>query len=345
MNKTTHQLLNDVNRAIIKFRGVYSTWSKKHDISYNEMLVLYTIRDNGYCTQKMICDSYLLPKQTINNVIGGMLKNGYLCDSPENSTGREKAYIFTDKGTAYAKPLLSSITIEGMGDFDSFHPLTNTYKIFTRTFDELPTVRAASDAGNTITIKQATADDPTALITVNNDSAKNVYRVIFTNEAGLGTAPLAFTEQKESSPEKAALLSMSAVFWDTVILCALTGIVIVSSLLRFPSLAENYTATTLTNAAFSLLPFGEPLLGISLIAFAYATLIGWSYFGAQAVHYLFGNNALTTYRLCYLGMIFLGSLLSLPLIWELTDFLNACMVLPNVFALFYLHRTIQPPKE
>ena len=83
------------------------------------------------------------------------------------------------------KPLLSSITIEGIDGFDSFHPLTNTYKIFTRTFDELPTVRAASDAGNTITIKQATADDPTALITVNNDSAKNVYRVIFTNEAGL----------------------------------------------------------------------------------------------------------------------------------------------------------------
>ena len=109
MNQKTHHLLNDVNRAIIKFRGVYSVWSKKHGISYNEMLVLYTIRDNGYCTQKMICDSYLLPKQTINNVIIGMLKNGYLSDSPENSTGREKAYIFTDKGTKYAKPLLASI--------------------------------------------------------------------------------------------------------------------------------------------------------------------------------------------------------------------------------------------
>jgi len=171
-----------------------------------------------------------------------------------------------------------------------------------------------------------------------------ISRGLFTNESGLGTAPLAFTENKESSPEKAALLPMSAVFWDTVILCALTGIVIISSLLRTPSLGESYTATTLTGAAFSLLPFGEVILGISLIAFAYATLIGWSYFGAQAVTYLFGNNTLRTYRFCYLGMIFLGSVLSLPLIWEMTDFINACMVLPNVFALFLLRRDILPPK-
>ncbi len=170
-----------------------------------------------------------------------------------------------------------------------------------------------------------------------------IARGLFTNEAGIGTAPLAFTENKESSPQKAALLSMSAVFWDTIILCALTGIVIVSSLLKSPSLADGYTATTLTSAAFSKLPGGELLLGISLIAFAYATLVGWSYFGAQAVTYLFGSGALHTYRICYLGMIFLGALLSLPLIWEMTDFINACMVLPNVTALFLLRRDIKPP--
>lgn len=170
-----------------------------------------------------------------------------------------------------------------------------------------------------------------------------IARGLFTNEAGLGTAPLAFTESEESSPEKAALLSMSAVFWDTVVLCALTGIVIISSLLRVPSLAGEYTATTLTSAAFSLLPCGELLLGISLIAFAYATLIGWSYFGSQAVTYLFGEGAMKTYRLCYLGMIFAGSVLSMPLIWELTDFINACMVLPNVLALFLLRRSVKAP--
>lgn len=172
-----------------------------------------------------------------------------------------------------------------------------------------------------------------------------IARGLFTNEAGLGTAPLAFTGDKESSPEKAALLSMSAVFWDTVILCALTGILIVSTLLRNPSLTEAYSATTLTSAAFSLLPFGELILSFSIIAFAYATLIGWSYFGAQSVQYLFGRQSLKTYRLCYLGMIFIGSILSLPLIWEMTDFINACMVLPNVLALFLLRCEIRPPKS
>ncbi len=109
MDAEAQQLINDLNRAIIKLRGVYSAWSKKHGVSYNEMLVLYTIRDNGFCTQKQICDSYLLPKQTVNHVISSMLDNGLLCDSPENSSGREKAFVFTDKGRAYAEPLLVSL--------------------------------------------------------------------------------------------------------------------------------------------------------------------------------------------------------------------------------------------
>jgi len=83
------------------------------------------------------------------------------------------------------KPLLLDLTVNGMPDFNSFHPLTNTYKIFTRTFDNLPTVKAIGERGDVVTVKQATSEDPTALITVNNESAKNVYRIIFTNEAGL----------------------------------------------------------------------------------------------------------------------------------------------------------------
>lgn len=109
MNKQTHELLDNVNRAVIKVRVVYSSWSKKHGIGYNEMLVLYTLRDNGFCSQKMICDSYLLPKQTVNNVIKGMVKNGHLIASPENDSGREKAYVLSEKGSEYAKPLLASL--------------------------------------------------------------------------------------------------------------------------------------------------------------------------------------------------------------------------------------------
>lgn len=109
MNKQTHELLDNVNRAVIKVRGVYSSWSKKHGIGYNEMLVLYTLRDNGFCSQKMICDSYLLPKQTVNNVIKGMVKDGRLIASPENNLGREKAYVLSKKGSEHAKPLLASL--------------------------------------------------------------------------------------------------------------------------------------------------------------------------------------------------------------------------------------------
>lgn len=109
MQNEALKLLGDINHAIIKYRGIYSAWSKKHGISYNEMLVLYTIRDNGFCTQKQICDSYLLPRQTINNVIRDMRERGLLAISSENCAGREKAFVLTEQGRAYAAPLLDSL--------------------------------------------------------------------------------------------------------------------------------------------------------------------------------------------------------------------------------------------
>ncbi len=104
------KLLADMNQAVIQFRGLYSAWSRKHGISYNEMLVLYTIRDCGFCTQKQICDNYLLPRQTINHVITDMRKRGLLTISPEHCSGREKAFVLTKNGRAYATPLLNSLT-------------------------------------------------------------------------------------------------------------------------------------------------------------------------------------------------------------------------------------------
>ena len=102
-------LWDQVNRAIIKFRGVYSAWSKKHGISYNEMLVLYTIRDNYYCTQKQICDSYLLPRQTINHVFAKMCENGIIEISEKYGKGKEKAFILTEYGKTYATPFIESL--------------------------------------------------------------------------------------------------------------------------------------------------------------------------------------------------------------------------------------------
>lgn len=105
--------LNDVNRAIIKFRGFSAAWAAEHNISYHEMLVFYTIREKGYCIQKQICDSYLLPRQTMNNVITALRKDGILTISEEYSMGREKAFVLTQKGNTYAEPFLDSLnTVE-----------------------------------------------------------------------------------------------------------------------------------------------------------------------------------------------------------------------------------------
>jgi len=111
MRKETLNLLNNINNAIIKFRGIYSSWSYVHGISYNEMLVLYTIREKGFCTQKQICDNYLLPRQTMNNVIIRLRKRGILQYSGEYSQGREKAFVLSEKGHEYAAPFLKSLDI------------------------------------------------------------------------------------------------------------------------------------------------------------------------------------------------------------------------------------------
>ena len=113
MNKTTESILNNINRAIIQFRGVYSEWSKKNNISYNEMLVLYTIREFGFCTQKQVCDSYLLPRQTINNVITRMRSESLIIPDPKHNIGREKAFVLTEEGKIYFENFMSDMnTVE-----------------------------------------------------------------------------------------------------------------------------------------------------------------------------------------------------------------------------------------
>jgi DNA-binding MarR family transcriptional regulator len=98
MEYKIQKLYDQVNQAIIRCRGVYSMWAKNNNVSYNRMLVLYTIREFGFCTQKQICDSYLLPRQTVNHVISEMKKDGILVVDPEKSTGKEKALVLTPEG-------------------------------------------------------------------------------------------------------------------------------------------------------------------------------------------------------------------------------------------------------
>jgi DNA-binding MarR family transcriptional regulator len=109
MDSQPQQLHNRVNHAIIKCRGVYSQWAKKYGVSYNRMLVFYTIRDTGYCTQKQMCDQYLLPRQTMNNIVAALCREGLLAEDPARRQGREKAYVLTAAGAEYSAKHLASL--------------------------------------------------------------------------------------------------------------------------------------------------------------------------------------------------------------------------------------------
>lgn len=167
-----------------------------------------------------------------------------------------------------------------------------------------------------------------------------IARGLFTNEAGLGTAGIAAASAMTTHPKRQALISMTATFWDTVIMCAVTGLVIICNLIKNPASISEYNMGELTTAAFQELPFGTTILGISLIAFAVATLIGWSYFGEKAMDYLFGKKGIKYFQLLYIIMIFIGAVMSLELVWELTDFINAFMALPCIYALLKLQHKL-----
>ena len=169
-----------------------------------------------------------------------------------------------------------------------------------------------------------------------------IARGLFTNEAGIGTAAIAAAASQTDDPARQAYVSMTAVFWDTVVMCLLSGLVIVSNLLLHPESARGVNEAGLTEAAFSYLPFlGNVFLSLCLVAFAITTLIGWSYLGEQAYRYVTGNKRIFIYKVAYIVMIYVGAVLPLNLVWECTDLINALMVIPNVAALFLLQRFLR----
>lgn len=168
-----------------------------------------------------------------------------------------------------------------------------------------------------------------------------IARGLFTNEAGIGTAAIAAAASDTTSPEKQAYVSMTAVFWDTVVMCLLSGLVIVANMIKHPHSLLGVNEAGLTEAAFSFLPFfGSKFLSLCLAAFALTTLIGWSYLGESAIQYLWGNRGIFFYKAAYIVMIYIGAVMPLTLVWECTDFINALMMLPNVGALFLLRKKI-----
>lgn len=171
---------------------------------------------------------------------------------------------------------------------------------------------------------------------------QGISKGLFTNEAGLGSAGITAAASKAPHPERQALISMTATFWDTVVMCAITGLVIVSTILKNPSSIDGYSFAEYTTAAFDQIPYvGTTILGISIICFAIATLIGWSYFGEKAVQYLFGKKGIAPYHLLYMLAIFIGSIISLELVWDMTDTFNALMAIPNIIAILLLYNKVK----
>ena len=162
-------------------------------------------------------------------------------------------------------------------------------------------------------------------------------RGLFSNESGLGSAPIVAAAAQTRNPVRQALVSSTGTFWDTVIICALTGIVIVSSIIAYPDISY-HDGAALTKMAFDKIPYvGEPLLSFGLLTFAFSTILGWSYYGERAVEYLKGKKWSYVYRLLYIVAVYVGSIASLNIVWNIADCMNALMAIPNLLSLLFLN--------
>ena len=187
-----------------------------------------------------------------------------------------------------------------------------------------------------------------------------IARGLFSNESGMGSAPLVAASAKTKNPVRQALVSASGTFWDTVVICAITGVVIVSSVLCFADVDTFHTSSlgqtfvniletkmpnmdggTLTKLAFSKIPtIGEPILMFGLFTFAFSTILGWSIYAQRAVEYIFGRKGVRIYTWAFLLAVLIGSVVNLNTVWTLADIFNALMAIPNLFALILLSGVI-----
>ena len=163
-----------------------------------------------------------------------------------------------------------------------------------------------------------------------------IARGLFSNESGMGSAPIVAAAAQTRNPVRQALVSSTATFWDTVVICALTGVVLVSSIIAYPDITYADGAA-LTKVAFSKIPYvGAPLLTFGILTFAFSTILGWSYYGESAVNYIEHRRSNRFYRILYIVALFFGSIINLDIIWNIADCMNALMAIPNLVALLLL---------
>jgi len=205
------------------------------------------------------------------------------------------------------------------------------------------------------------SDIPTALMLIINSALNpwavggaaigeairwGVARGLFSNEAGLGSSPMAHAAARTNEPVREGLVAMMEPFIDTLVICTLTGLVIVvtGAMAIRPPEAEG---AALTAFAFSqvLSDAGGIVVGVSLALFAFSTIVSWSYYGDRAAYFLFGENAVLRYRVIYTSMVVFGAAVPLKLVWNIADITNLLMALPNLLALILLATLIKKLKD
>ena len=163
-----------------------------------------------------------------------------------------------------------------------------------------------------------------------------IARGLFSNEYGLGSAPIVAAAARTRNPVRQAMVSSTSPFWDTVVICAITGLVLVSSIMADPSI-DSTAGARLTKVAFGQIPtFGPFVLTMGIVTFSFSTILGWSYLGEKALEYIFGRKARYVYRVLWITATFVGSITAINLVWNLGDTFNALMAFPNILSVLLL---------
>ena len=167
-----------------------------------------------------------------------------------------------------------------------------------------------------------------------------IARGLFSNESGMGSAPIVAAAAQTRNPVRQALVSSSGTFWDTVVICAITGLVITTSIIAHPSI-DYQDGGLLTKEAFATIPYvGTPILTFGILTFSFSTILGWSYYGERSMEYLLGERSITPYRIAWVLLTFVGSVMALDLVWNIADIMNALMAIPNLISLLLLSKVI-----
>ncbi len=160
-----------------------------------------------------------------------------------------------------------------------------------------------------------------------------IARGLFSNESGLGSAPIVAAAAQTKNPVRQALVSSTGTFWDTVVVCAMTGLVVVNSM----EWTKGLNGAALTKAAFTDIPYvGGIVLTVGLLTFVFSTILGWSYYGEKAAEYLLGTRVILPYRVAWVAAVMVGSVASLPAVWSFADVANGLMAVPNLISLLAL---------